>query len=264
MEKYAIHLLALSHVYLVPQLKQRCTKELGQRLSVDNVVDVLQLARLCDAADLYLKCMKLVANDFKAVEETEGWKFVQDHDPYLELDILQFIDETELRKKRTRRHREEQRLYAQLSEAMECLEHICTEGCTSVGPYDMEPGQKRGPCSKFGTCQGLQHLFQHFAMCKRRVNGGCLRCKRMWQLLRLHSSICDQSDSCRVPLCRQFKLKMIHEKKRDDARWKLLVRKVVSAKAISSLSLAKRKREEDQLGETRSHCGDHGIRSFRL
>ncbi|KAM5571840.1 BTB/POZ and TAZ domain-containing protein 1-like [Rosa sericea] len=264
MEKYAIHLLALSHVYLVPQLKQRCTKELGQRLSVDNVVDVLQLARLCDAADLYLKCMKLVANHFKAVEETEGWKFVQDHDPYLELDILQFIDETESRKKRTRRHREEQRLYLQLSEAMECLEHICTEGCTSVGPYDMEPGQKRGPCSKFGTCQGLQHLFQHFATCKRRVNGGCLRCKRMWQLLRLHSSMCDQSDSCRVPLCRQFKLKLIHEKKRDDARWKLLVRKVVSAKAISSLALAKRKREEDQLGETRSHCGDHGIRSFRL
>lgn len=57
---------------------------------------------------------------------------------------------------------------------------------------------------------------------------------------------------------------MIHEKKRDDARWKLLVRKVVSAKALSSLSLAKRKREEDQLGETRSHCGDHGIRGFRL
>ncbi|KAM5571841.1 hypothetical protein ABKV19_012092 [Rosa sericea] len=204
MEKYAIHLLALSHVYLVPQLKQRCTKELGQRLSVDNVVDVLQLARLCDAADLYLKCMKLVANHFKAVEETEGWKFVQDHDPYLELDILQFIDETESRKKRTRRHREEQRLYLQLSEAMECLEHICTEGCTSVGPYDMEPGQKRGPCSKFGTCQGLQHLFQHFATCKRRVNGGCLRCKRMWQLLRLHSSMCDQSDSCRVPLCSSY------------------------------------------------------------
>ena len=108
----------------------------------------------------------------------------------------------EQRKKRTKRHREEQRLYLQLSEAMECLEHICTEGCTSVGPYDMEPGQKRGPCSKFGTCQGLQHLFQHFATCKRRVNGGCSRCKRMWQLLRLHSSMCDQSDSCRVPLCR--------------------------------------------------------------
>ncbi|KAM2699555.1 hypothetical protein EV1_038416 [Malus domestica] len=265
MEKYGIHLLALSHVYLVPQLKNRCTKELGQRLTIENVVDVLQLAKMCDAADLYLKCMKLVANHFKVVETTEGWKFLQAHDPWLELHIMQFIDEIESRKKRTRRHREEQRLYLQLSEAMECLEHICKEGCTSVGPYDMEPGHKRGPCSKFSTCQGLQMLIQHFATCKRRVNGGCLRCKRMWQLLKLHSSMCEEPDSCRVPLCRQFKLKMQQEKKTDDARWKLLVKKVMSAKTLSSLSLPKRKREEE-LGEGRSTSTitTHGIRSFRL
>lgn len=95
LEKYGIHLLALSHVYLVPQLKQRCTKDMAQRLTIENVVDVLQLARLCDAPDLYLKCMKLIANHFKAVENTEGWKFLQDHDPWLELDILQFMDESE-------------------------------------------------------------------------------------------------------------------------------------------------------------------------
>lgn len=107
------------------------------------------------------------------------------------------------RKKRTRKHREEQILYLQLSEAMECLEHICTEGCTSVGPYDMKPNRnKKNPCGKFSTCQGLQLLIRHFVTCDKRVNGGCLRCKRMWQLLRLHSSICDQSDSCKVPLCR--------------------------------------------------------------
>ncbi|PON85246.1 Voltage dependent potassium channel [Trema orientale] len=253
LEKYGIHLLALSHVYLVPQLKQECRKDLGQRLTVENVVDVLQLARLCDAPDLYLKCMKLVSNHFKAVEATEGWKFLQDHDPWLELEILQFIDEAEKRKKRTRRHREAQCLYLQLSEAMECLEHICSEGCTSVGPYDVEPG-KKSPCSKYSTCQGLQMLIKHFATCDKRVNGGCLRCKRMWQLLRLHSSICEQSDSCRVPLCRQFKLKMLQEKTKDDARWKLLVRKVVSAKTISSLS--KRRREEEQ----REKLGLRGLR----
>ncbi|KAK7834624.1 btb/poz and taz domain-containing protein 1, partial [Quercus suber] len=140
---------------------------------MENVVDVLQLARMCDAPNLYLKCMKLVANHFKAVEKTEGWK------------------------KRSRKLREEQSLYLQLSEAMECLEHICTEGCTSVGPYDMEPTEKKGPCSKFSTCQGLQLLIKHFATCKKRVNGGCLRCKRMWQLLRLHSSICEHHDCCR-------------------------------------------------------------------
>ncbi|KAK7842489.1 btb/poz and taz domain-containing protein 1 [Quercus suber] len=210
MEKYGIHLLALSHVYSVPQLKQSCTKVLGDWLTMENVVDVLQLARMCDAPNLYLKCMKLVANHFKAVEKTEGWK------------------------KRSRKLREEQSLYLQLSEAMECLEHICTEGCTSVGPYDMEPTEKKGPCSKFSTCQGLQLLIKHFATCKKRVNGGCLR---------------------------QFKLRMQQDNKKDDARWRLLVRKVVSAKAISSLSLPKRKREE--LQETNNN-NNHGIRSFRL
>lgn len=96
MGKYGIHLLALSHVYLVPQLKQICTRGLGGRLTIENVVDVLQLARLCDAPDLYLKCMKLLSNNFRSVEETEGWKFLQKHDPWLELEILQFIDEAEL------------------------------------------------------------------------------------------------------------------------------------------------------------------------
>lgn len=95
LEKYGIHLLAMSHVYYVPQLKQRCTKVLVERLTIENVVDVLQLARMCDAPDLYLKCMKLVANNFKTVEKTEGWQFLQDHDPWLELQILQFMDEAE-------------------------------------------------------------------------------------------------------------------------------------------------------------------------
>lgn len=95
MEKYGMHLLALSHVYLVPQLKSRCTKALIERLTIENVTDVLQLAKLCDAPDLYLKCMKLVSKSFKAVEETEGWKFLQNNDPFLELEILQFIDEAE-------------------------------------------------------------------------------------------------------------------------------------------------------------------------
>lgn len=95
MEKYGFHLLALSHVYLIPKLKSQCTKALIDRLTTENVIDVLQLARLCDAPDLYLKCMKLVSSKFKSVEETEGWKFLQNNDPFFELEILQFIDETE-------------------------------------------------------------------------------------------------------------------------------------------------------------------------
>ncbi|KAL6549494.1 hypothetical protein OROHE_008611 [Orobanche hederae] len=280
MERYGIHLLALSHMYLVPQLKQRCIRGLSEQLTIDNVVDVLQLARLCDAPDLYLKCMKLLSNNFKVVEETEGWKFLQNHDPCLELEILQFIDESESRKKRTKRFREEQSLYVELSEGMDCLQHICSEGCTSVGPCDMDPGEHKGPCSKFSTCHGLQLLIKHFGACKKRAKGGCWRCKRMWQLFRLHSSICDGPDVCKVPLCRvrdfalhnlflgcplilckhsEFKLKEPHDRRRSvDVRWRLLVRKVESAKVISFLS--KRKREE----VARMAMDHQDMRSFKL
>ncbi|XP_073279717.1 BTB/POZ and TAZ domain-containing protein 1-like [Primulina huaijiensis] len=256
MDKYGIPLLALSHVYLVPQLKQMCTKDLADRMSIEDVVDVLQLARLCDAPDLYVKCMKLLSNNFKMVKAGDGWKFLQKHDPLLELEILQFIDESETRKQRMRRHREDKDLYIQLSEAMECLEHICSEGCTTVGPIDMDPSPHKGPCAKFTTCHGVQLLIKHFGTCAKRVNGGCFRCKRMWQLFRLHSSICDQPNGCRVPLCRQFKFKA--EQDGSDARWRLLVRKVVSAKVTLSLSTLHAKKEK----EPRRTIGDQGFRPW--
>ncbi|KAK1387691.1 BTB/POZ and TAZ domain-containing protein 2 [Heracleum sosnowskyi] len=206
----------MSHVYLVPQLKQRCTKALAQELTIENVVDVLQLAKLCDAPGLYLK--------------------------------------SELRKKRTRRHKEEQSLYVQLSEAMECLEHICTEGCTSVGPYDKEPSKSKSPCNKFSICEGLQQSIKHYATCKKRVDGGCMRCTLFFD--QKYSSV-----SCLILLgavCWQFKLKMrLSRTGNESTRWKLLVRKVVSAKAITSLSMPKRKREDEPRVNS-------GIRTFQL
>ncbi|KAK9757237.1 hypothetical protein RND81_01G150800 [Saponaria officinalis] len=256
MDKYGIHLLALSHVFSVPKLKQKCTKALAIGLTIENVIDVLQLARLCDAPDLRLKGLRLVASKFKAVKKTEAWRFVQKNDPLLELDILQFIDEVESRKKRTKRQKDENQLYKQLSEAMECLAHICTEGCTNVVPYDVDPNKKKEPCKRFATCQGLQMLIRHFATCKKRVNGGCSRCKRMWQLLKLHASMCELVDFCRVPLCRQFKTKMEQEKKGDDTKWRVLVRKVLLAKTISSLSWPTSKYPPHQLAKLRTYSCD--------
>ncbi|KAF5206250.1 BTB/POZ and TAZ domain-containing protein [Thalictrum thalictroides] len=236
MDRYGIHLLVLSHVYSVRHLKLKCVKGLGERLLMENVVDVLQLTRLCDAPDLYLRCMKMVSNNYIEVQKTEGWKFMQDNDPWLELEILQFLDELELWKIKRKKNREERNLYIQLSEAMECLEHICTEGCTSVGPYDRAPNQqKKKPCNKFPTCRGLQLSIKHFAICQKRVKGGCCACKRVWQILLLHSAICDQTGLCKVPLCRHFKLKMQLEKE-ENGKWKLLAKKVVSAKVMSFLS----------------------------
>ncbi|XP_078434707.1 BTB/POZ and TAZ domain-containing protein 1-like [Wolffia australiana] len=243
MQKYAMHLLALSHVYQLPRLKRACVGSLAERLSVDTIIDVLQLARLCDAPRLRVRCMKLLAAEFANVEKTEAWHFLQANDPHLELDILQYLHEISLREKRRARNKKAQSVYMELSEAMECLRHICTEGCTEVGPSDGEkPCQSRGPCSLFRTCQGVQRLIRHFATCERKKTmvpgGGCGQCKRMWQLLRLHAATCDHPDDlCRVPLCHQFKTRaQMGKMGEEDARWGLLVRKVVSARVTSALT----------------------------
>ncbi|KAK9104378.1 hypothetical protein Scep_021222 [Stephania cephalantha] len=75
---------------------------------VESVVDILQLARLCNVSDLYLKCMNLVLREEKVVQGTEGWKFLQDNDPYFELEILQFLEETESAKLQRRRKESDQ------------------------------------------------------------------------------------------------------------------------------------------------------------
>ncbi|KAM0946611.1 putative chromatin remodeling & transcription regulator BTB-POZ family [Dioscorea sansibarensis] len=244
-DKYGMHLLVLSHVYQVGRLKRACEVGLAARLTAETVVDVLQLARQCDASWLYLRGMKFLAKDFSSVEQTEAWHFLQANDPWLELEILQFLQESDSRVKRRRRKREQEQVYIQLSEAMECLQHICTEGCTDVGPCDGEPPSKsKGPCSKFNTCQGLQHLIKHFAVCDRkRTPSGCPRCKRMWQLFRLHSFTCDQPEPCKVPLCKQFKDRTQEVKvKGDEGKWEMLVRKVIAARVMTSL--AKRHKHE--------------------
>ncbi|XP_017695970.2 BTB/POZ and TAZ domain-containing protein 2-like [Phoenix dactylifera] len=243
MERYGIHLLVLSHAYQVKWLKRGCEEGVAARLRAEEVVDVLKLAKLCDAPRLYQRCMRLVAEDLASAVRSEGWRFIQRHDPLLEQEILQLVEDADQRKKRWMREMADQEMYQQLSEAMESLQHICTVGCTVVGPHNGEPpSRSKGPCS-FRTCEGLQLLIRHFATCGKKLSpGGCIHCRRMSQLFQLHSSICDQSDSCKVPLCKQFKSKMQMDGKVDKT-WRLLVKKVVTARVMSSL--AKRKGPEE-------------------
>ncbi|KAL6616574.1 hypothetical protein ACP70R_038844 [Stipagrostis hirtigluma subsp. patula] len=238
MEKHAVPLLVLAHAYQVPWLKRACEGAIGARLTADTVVDVLQLAALCDAPRLHLRCARLLAKEFKAVEKTEAWRFMQENDPWQELDLLQRLHDADLRRRRWRRKRAEQRVYMELSEAMGCLEHICTEGCTEVGPAGRAPAAT--PCARYATCRGLQLLIRHFSRCHRK---GCARCQRMWQLLRLHAALCDQPARCNTPLCAQFKLKEQEKAAAkagdDDDKWGLLVKKVKAARVFSSLASRK-------------------------
>lgn len=94
----------------------------------------------------------------------------------------------------------ERKVYLQLYEAMEALVHICKDGCRTIGPYDKDLRANQ-PC-KYSACNGLELLVRHFAACKLRVPGGCVHCKRMWQLFELHSRLCVIPNDCKVPLCR--------------------------------------------------------------
>ncbi|KAI4327356.1 hypothetical protein L6164_019828 [Bauhinia variegata] len=236
MEEFVLHLLVLSHAFAVPHLKRECEKKLQEGLlNIDNVVDILQLSLLCDAPWLSLICHRMILEHFKAVSASEGWKAMKESHPLLEKELLESVIEEENRKKERNRKIEERKTYMQLYEAMEALVHICKDGCRTIGPRDKDFKANQAPCS-YAACKGLELLVRHFAGCKLRVPGGCIHCKRMWQLLELHSRLCADSNSCRVPLCWNFKERISKQSKKDEIRWRILVEKILRTKGIAIAS----------------------------
>ncbi|XP_051118028.1 BTB/POZ and TAZ domain-containing protein 3 [Andrographis paniculata] len=242
MKKFVLHLLVLSHSYAVPSLKRICEHFLEHGwLNKENVVDVLQLARSCDAPRLALFCLRMVVRDFKTVAATEAWKVMRLANPAIEQELLESVVEAESRKEERVKKIEEKKVYLQLHEAMEALLHICRDGCRTIGPRDKALKGSQGTCI-FPACKGLETLIRHFSSCKTRVPGGCVHCKRMWQLLELHSRMCHDPDCCKVPLCRHFKVKMQQQSKKDEAKWRILVSKVAAARNAQRLLRASHKR----------------------
>ncbi|KAK9024384.1 hypothetical protein V6N11_004548 [Hibiscus sabdariffa] len=237
LQKFVLHLLVLSHSYSIPSLKRVCICSLEQGwLTKENVVDVLQLARNCDAPRLALICVRMVVKNFKSISSTEGWRAMRRANPALEQELVESVVEADTRKQERQRKMEEKKVYLQLYEAMEALLHICKDGCRTIGPRDKVLKGSQGACT-FPACKGLETLVRHFSSCETRVPGGCVHCKRMWQLLELHSCMCNEPGSCKVPLCRHFKGKMQKQSKKDETKWKLLVSKVIAAKnAVGSFS----------------------------
>ncbi|GMH08759.1 hypothetical protein Nepgr_010599 [Nepenthes gracilis] len=239
MKKFVLHLFLLSHSFSVMLLKRVCVKFLEQGwLTTENVIDVLQLARECDSPRLFFICARMVVRDFKSIASTEGWKVMKRVNPDLEQKLLESVVEADSRKVERQRKKEE-KVYLELHEAMEALLHICREGCRTIGPRDKTLRANQVACC-FPACKGVEMLVRHFFSCKTRVPGGCIHCKRMWQLLELHSCLCSQPDSCKVPLCRQFKEKMRQQSKKDEAKWKLLVTKVMAARSSTRSTFSAR------------------------
>lgn len=94
MEEYVLHLLVLSHAYVVPWLKRKCEWHLEKGLiNLENVTDVFQLALLCDAPRLSLICHRMIMRNFEVVSTTEGWKVMKQSHPILEKELLDMVME---------------------------------------------------------------------------------------------------------------------------------------------------------------------------
>lgn len=238
MDECALHLLVLAHTYMVPALKRLCTSHFEQAglLNTDIVVDILQIARLCDAPRLYLLCLRRIIKDFKAVVRSDGWRIMKHSDPALEQEVIEAVIRASMRKQDKVTKLEDDKVYAQLYDAMEALTHLCRDGCRSVGSPDKTLAGRPTLCS-YPACKRLESLVRHFADCKLKVAGGCVHCKRMWQLLELHSRMCSTGDSCKVPLCRHFKDAVGQQSSQKvELRWKMLVQRVKLAKrAVDAL-----------------------------
>lgn len=242
MRNFVLQLLVLSHSYSVPLLKRVCVQFMEQGwLTTENVIDVLYMAKKCDAPRLSYICISMVVRDFKTIALSDGWKVMRRVNPLLEQELLEAVVEADCRRQERLQRIEEKKVYMHLYEAMKALLHICKEGCKTIGPRDkmLKPGSQVGASCDFPACKGVEMLVRHFSTCKTRVPGGCVHCKRMWQLLELHSCMCNEPDSCNVPLCRQFKEKMRQQSKKDEVKWKLLVSKVIAAKSNQSLFLGR-------------------------
>lgn len=99
MEDFALHLLVLSHVYVVPSLKQECGRQFeGGLLTTENVVDIFQLALLCDAPRLSVICHRMLINNYKSISATEAWMAMKESHPLLEIRLRRFMtDENNVR-----------------------------------------------------------------------------------------------------------------------------------------------------------------------
>lgn len=202
MEEHILSLLVLSHSLMVPRLKRECEYQLEHKyLNVDNAVDVFQLALLCDAPRLSIVCHRVIIKNLKAVSLSDGWKAMKDSHPILEKELLATVADEANRQKEKEKKMNEKKVYEELYEAMEALVHICRDGCRTIGPCDKDLNKHQSPCN-YEACKGLESLVRHFARCKLKVPGGCVQCKRMWQLLELHARLCVDSKVCRVPLCK--------------------------------------------------------------
>ena len=96
MRTFALPLLALSHAYAVGELKHLCERWLETKLmNIENVVDIFQLALLCDSPRLSIMCHRFIVSNIKAVVSTDGWQDMRMSHPVLEKELIESLTDEE-------------------------------------------------------------------------------------------------------------------------------------------------------------------------
>ncbi|KAG6548362.1 hypothetical protein Mapa_010141 [Marchantia paleacea] len=86
-EKYGLEVLAACHKYEVPQLARICSPVLGDMLTVDNSLSILEHAVLYDAS-LFESCKDFIGAHFRHIVATPAFEELAQRNPSLLVDLV--------------------------------------------------------------------------------------------------------------------------------------------------------------------------------
>ncbi|KAL8130211.1 hypothetical protein V2J09_019366 [Rumex salicifolius] len=239
---YAFIRFLYSSCYEEDDMKKVCVEFMEQQwLTTENVIDVLQLARNCDAPRLSLICVHMIIKNFKSVSSSDGWRAMRRSNPSLEQELLESAVDSDSRKQE-RLVREEKMVYVQLHEAMEALLHFCKDGCRSNKISQIK--------CKRSACKSIEIDEFEADVCTASGYGNSLNCTlgcvialksarflfvgkfvKAWEFLnQLNLVLLNVSMKC----SELFKQKVRRLNKKDEAKWRLLVKKVIEAKSVEN------------------------------
>ncbi|ANM64471.1 histone acetyltransferase of the CBP family 5 [Arabidopsis thaliana] len=83
---------------------------------------------------------------------------------------------------------------------------------------------------QYPRCRVIKGLIRHGLVCKTR---GCIACKKMWSLFRLHSRNC-RDPQCKVPKCRELRAHFSRKQQQADSRRRAAVMEMVRQRAADT------------------------------